>query len=219
MAILYLLYLLFSLLFSASAYSFSQTQASVKTRYSQAHILPDSYVFDPRDGWFSNNVTDLPSHAQIGNFSSRDDKNQKNAKGVAASVSSLVNDRLKGLGLLLPVIITWYTGFDLLNPSCWSKIAWAPTDHSFVCAVTQDGWEGRPQCFEFLEVCSSVKRCIFVRVVDTCAGCARGSQHLDLTKGAFAQLADLNEGKLKVHYRPATKPGKYWSVDLWGPKN
>lgn len=56
------------------------------------------------------------------------------------------------------------------------------------------------------------KKCVFVRVVDTCAGCARGSKHVDMTKGAFSQLASLDEGMLMVHARRATDPQDGWSV-------
>jgi hypothetical protein len=45
-----------------------------------------------------------------------------------------------------------------------------------------------------------------VRVVDTCAGCKKGSKHVDLTRGAFGQLADYDEGLLHVQMRQATEP-------------
>jgi len=55
-------------------------------------------------------------------------------------------------------------------------------------------------------VCNTPKKCVFVRVVDTCAGCAAGSKHVDLTRAAFGQLADFDEGVLQVQLRPATEP-------------
>jgi hypothetical protein len=76
-------------------------------------------------------------------------------------------------------------------------------------------------CFEFLQgmhplvsdcselinsVCITPQICIFIRVIDTCAGCKADSHHLDLSKGAFKQLADPNEGKLTVQFRQASKP-------------
>lgn len=112
-------------------------------------------------------------------------------------------------------------------------------DNSFACALTLEGWTTRPKCFKFLEgtfsftfkvffssltwltfvvvVCNTPKKCVFVRVVDTCAGCAVGSKHVDLTKAAFSALADINEGVLTVQMRPATDP-KDWYEDLWGPQ-
>jgi len=54
-------------------------------------------------------------------------------------------------------------------------------------------------------VCNG-KICIFIRVVDTCAGCEKGSHHVDLTKAAFSTLADLDEGVLTVQMRAATEP-------------
>ena len=68
-----------------------------------------------------------------------------------------------------------------------------------------------------MTVCNTPKKCIFVRVVDSCAGCAPGSKHVDLTKAAFSQLAELNEGVLTVQMRMATEP-KDWYEDLWGPQ-
>ena len=57
-----------------------------------------------------------------------------------------------------------------------------------------------------ISVCSTKNKCVFVRVVDTCAGCAKGSKHVDLTKNAFKQLADLDVGALTVQMRVATEP-------------
>lgn len=135
---------------------------------------------------------------------------------VAGDLGSTVDD-LKGTGKPEDVIITWYTGQDLKNPSCWPHSKWAPTDESFACAVTLEGWDSKPDCFKFLELCNGSSKCIFVRVIDTCAGCKKGSKHVDLTKAAFSQLADLETGKLTVQMRLATTPLD-WFEDLWGPQ-
>lgn len=92
----------------------------------------------------------------------------KGVSGLVGSVKSIV-DTMKAVGDPEPVTITWYTGHDLENPSCWSNPTWAPTvyyescitcvsckhpclqDSSMACAITLEGWEGRPQCFKFLE--------------------------------------------------------------------
>jgi hypothetical protein len=55
-------------------------------------------------------------------------------------------------------------------------------------------------------VCNGPKKCIFVRVVDTCAGCPKGSKHIDLTRAAFGSLASFDEGILTVQFRMATEP-------------
>ena len=54
---------------------------------------------------------------------------------------------------------------------------------------------------------------MFVRVVDSCAGCAKGSKHVDLTQAAFKELADLDKGLLQVQMREATDPNG-WYVSL-----
>lgn len=45
---------------------------------------------------------------------------------VASSFKKVI-DTLKGIGKAEPVTITWYTGHDLENPSCWSNTDWAPS--------------------------------------------------------------------------------------------
>ncbi|GJE84421.1 hypothetical protein PsYK624_004970 [Phanerochaete sordida] len=147
-------------------------------------------------------------------------KPKADAKSAASKVTSSfkkVVDSLRGVGKAEPVAITWYTGHDLENPSCWSNPNWAPTDASFACALTLEGWTTKPKCFKFLELCNSPKKCVFVRVVDSCAGCAKGSKHVDLTQAAFKELADLDTGLLTVQMRQATEPDG-WLENLWGPQ-
>ena len=60
------------------------------------------------------------------------------------------------------------------------------------------------------EVCHGTSKCVFVRVVDTCAGCKAGSHHVDLTRGAFSSLASLDVGTLSVNMRIATLPTTNW---------
>jgi len=58
-------------------------------------------------------------------------------------------------------------------------------------------------------VCNGPEKCVFVRVVDSCAGCAKGTSHVDLTKAAFSRLANLDIGALQVEMRPATEPSDW----------
>jgi hypothetical protein len=59
-------------------------------------------------------------------------------------------------------------------------------------------------------VCNGPQKCIFVRVVDTCAGCAHGSKHVDLTKSAFSSIAKLDQGRLdNINMREATNPDEW----------
>ncbi|KAI0269169.1 hypothetical protein BC834DRAFT_615354 [Gloeopeniophorella convolvens] len=197
--------------------------SAAELKYSRAHSLGRHYSFDERDGWQTVNVSNLAYK-----YESRALDVQKTAKRTPKTASKSLTDSvkdtvknalkgLKGIGKAEDVIITWYTGHDLLNPSCWDNSAWAPTDNSFACALTMEGWTSKPKCFQFLELCHSSDKCVFVRVVDTCAGCAAGSKHVDLTKRAFGELANLNDGTLTVRMRPATEPLE-WVESLWGPK-
>ncbi|KAG9015885.1 hypothetical protein FRB90_004306 [Tulasnella sp. 427] len=159
----------------------------------------------------------VPTHDQ---GKGEDEDQRHGSHGLAIDVGSDLGstfDNLEGIGKAEDVLITWYTGHDLENPSCWPNSKWAPTDESFACAVTLEGWVSKPDCFQFLELCNDSSNCIFVRVVDTCAGCKKGSKHVDLTKAAFSQLANLDTGKLTVKMRLASTPLE-WFEDLWGPQ-
>lgn len=166
-----------------------------------------------------------------------------NPKSAASKVTSSIKkivDSMKGTGNSEPVTITWYTGHDLENPSCWSNPSWAPTVRYMYAHASLyiDFCLGRVFCMRFdsgrldhqtqvlqiprtqvvvfqlhdeylidyFVVCNSPKKCVFVRVVDSCAGCAKGSKHVDLTQAAFKELADLDTGLLTVQMRQATDP-------------
>jgi len=200
--------------------------ASSESKYAKAHSLGNGYNFDHRDGWQSVNVSNLAykySRSNNANSDSGSLAKRSTAKATTSGIGQVVGvinnvwEGLKGIGQAQPVTITWYTGHDLKNPSCWSNGNWAPTDSSFACALTLDGWTTRPKCFKFLELCNTPKKCVFVRVVDTCAGCAAGSKHVDLTRAAFGALANFDEGVLTVQLRLATEPNG-WYENLWGPK-
>ncbi|KAJ7283754.1 Non-catalytic module family EXPN protein [Mycena rebaudengoi] len=219
---------------TALNYGSSPGRAIAKTKYSTSHSLGDSYMFDPRDGWQSFNASNMlykyrrDSKTNHKTTKHKAAANHKEASKIAQKGTTLGVDVLKGVkdlfkGLVAigspePVTATWYTGHDLQNPSCWSNTKWAPTDASFVCALTLQGWNSKPQCFKFLELCNTPKKCVFVRVVDTCAGCAVASHHVDLTRAPFGKLADFDTGVMTVQSRVASEPDD-WYEDLWGPKN
>jgi len=126
------------------------------------------------------------------------------------------------------VVITWYTGHDLLYPSCFSdQDNWAPSDESMVAAVTIE-WPGKPKCGSFVRIQHKTNKhkSVVVRIVDTCAGCAAGSAHLDLTKAAFQKLYDEEVGmveglKAKVIPTPSKIRGN-WNDDVisrYGPEH
>ncbi|KAH8830765.1 hypothetical protein DL96DRAFT_1594237, partial [Flagelloscypha sp. PMI_526] len=105
----------------------SVSRAISESYYSRAHSLGDSYTFDPRDGWQTLNVTDLSYKYESRDIGPRSAKHQSKSK---SGLSNLISDAIKGLkGIGKPekVTITWYTGHDLQNPSCWANGNWAPT--------------------------------------------------------------------------------------------
>ncbi|TFK28832.1 hypothetical protein FA15DRAFT_633321 [Coprinopsis marcescibilis] len=222
--------ILFILLLYIIPYPVYSASRSSEDFYIKAHSLQvrEGYQFDPHDGWEIANVTDLhykypkdTAYSQKRYRRKYDKPKGQKHKGVATVLAKFLEKALKGLhafGKAEPVTITWYTGHDLQNPSCWPKTKWAPTDDSFVAALTQKGWASRPKCLKFIELCNTPNQCIFVRVVDTCAGCKANSKHVDLTKAAFKELADVDQGILTVKYRHATEPEE-WHEKLWGPKH
>ncbi|KAF8760251.1 Secreted protein [Rhizoctonia solani] len=197
--------------------------SKVQTGDTKSHSYSSSYEFHSADGWQSVPVSNLSyKYGNDTNVRSRSDQKRRQRsetkRGVKVDVSADIFggsvghavgeawNELRGIGKAQGVTITWYTGEDLQNPSCWPESDWAPTDASFACALTLEGWNNKPGCFKFLELCNGPDKCIFVRVVDTCAGCKKGSRHVDLTKAAFAALADLDIGILTVQMRMATSP-------------
>lgn len=72
----------------------------------------------------------IPKAAKITPKAAKTTSSAKSAaNGLLGSVKSVV-DSMKALGEPEPVTITWYTGHDLLNPSCWSTTTWTPTVRS-----------------------------------------------------------------------------------------
>ncbi|KAJ4466491.1 hypothetical protein J3R30DRAFT_2265627 [Lentinula aciculospora] len=217
--IVYLFFMSFTSYFPGVASSILRLPDSSPTQsrdFRRAHSLGDSYNFDPRDGWTTLNATYIPQNGSS-TLQSRSNEVKSKSGNEKFAVSGIANS-LKALSEFVGVTITWYTGHDLLNPSCWANSGWSPTDESFVCALTLDGWETKPKCFDFLELCNKDKKCVYVRVVDSCAGCAVGSKHVDLTQAAFKQLASLDEGTLTIQMRLTAAPRKaLWIYDIWGP--
>ncbi|KZW04135.1 hypothetical protein EXIGLDRAFT_743709 [Exidia glandulosa HHB12029] len=219
-----------TLVLTLSAYALAALAAATPTDlavdakdYSAPHSYRRDYAFDEGSGWEDIGISDeqykYSNETHVQPVTPRSRKAKASVlKGAVVHALNHSWNSLKGIGASTKVVITWYTGHDLLNPSCWARSGWAPTDESFACALTLSGWKTKPKCFSFLELCNGSDKCIFVRVVDTCAGCKAGSKHVDLTKAAFSALADLDTGILNVKMRAATEPNE-WHEELWGPRD
>jgi hypothetical protein len=87
-------------------------------------------------------------------------------------------------------------------------------------AVHFSQWPGKPKCGAFVRIQHGSKKhkSIVVRIVDSCAGCATGSAHLDLTKAAFEKLYDEDVGMvegLKAKVIPCpSKIEEDWNDDV-----
>jgi hypothetical protein len=110
---------------------------------------------------------------------------------------------------------SWYSGHDLQNPACYPnkaphirddmKIA-AIKDHSkcFVCAdvyITKK----HPKRSDL--ILRSVKGKTTVKIIDYCAGCGTtgrqkvNDSHLDLSIGAFTDLAKKSDGEVPISWK------------------
>ncbi|PWN24458.1 hypothetical protein BDZ90DRAFT_210628, partial [Jaminaea rosea] len=117
--------------------------------------------------------------------------------------------------------VTYYEKHDLLAPSCGTG-SWNPGNDALIGAVGH--WAGGPECGEFMNICNPKhpdgQKCLTVRVIDQCAGCA--ANHIDLTKTGFKALSPsggLDEGvvdNLKL-YKVSDPSESDWNQALFGP--
>ena len=170
-----------------TSYATVVPSSNLRSFYTRAHSLGDEYEFTALEGWYTINATDLGYKYNDSGKPSGHQSRKTSAKVVLSSDANVLSNTLshiggtivhllnevwndlKGFGKSEQVKITWYTGHDLLNPSCWANTKWAPTvslvnfseftthhltvnqDESFTCALTLKGWNDRPQCLKFLE--------------------------------------------------------------------
>lgn len=103
----------------------SVVRAVSQSRYSRAHSLGDSYIFDPRDGWMSVNATNSrykysrnprPDAIDTPSSSPVERRNEKNGKhdGLSEITKSLFKG-ITAIGQSLAVTITWYIGVSLMR--------------------------------------------------------------------------------------------------------
>jgi hypothetical protein len=116
----------------------SVNASNLQYKYSRDYSNPDdddgSNVLAARD---SKTQSKSKSKSSSKSKSKSKPKPKSSTKAKSSSASSKVSkvtssvkkivDSLKGVGETEPVTITWYTGHDLENPSCWPNPTWAPT--------------------------------------------------------------------------------------------
>ncbi|KAL0579486.1 hypothetical protein V5O48_002528 [Marasmius crinis-equi] len=87
---------------------------------------------------------------------------------------------------------TWY------QPNGGFGACGAPSQNSdLVVALPQGQYDGGKKCWKHLDVAYKNKH-VDVTVVDLCPGC--GPNDIDLSEGAFQQLASLGTGRIKVDW-------------------
>ena len=133
----------FSLFSVSRAARFGPPEILSEMAYARAHSLGSNYTFHEDFGWepvlvssprlrrsFSGSEpvnTSLPlPEAGLSSLASKRSKKPSLADTLVHTVDSVWNG-LRGLGHSEKVKITWYTGQDLQNPSCWAESIWAPT--------------------------------------------------------------------------------------------
>ena len=133
----------FSLFSVSQAARFGPPEILSEMAYARAHSLGSNYTFDEGHGWESVFVSSShsrrslsgsePSNASLPfpeaglpSLASKRSKEPSLADTLVHTINSVWNG-LRGSGHPEKVKITWYTGQDLQNPSCWAEPTWAPT--------------------------------------------------------------------------------------------
>jgi expansin (peptidoglycan-binding protein) len=98
-----------------------------------------------------------------------------------------IPEQLEERGMTSPRI-TFYSGSQLNNPACGGP---TPSRNSMIAAVKQGG---AFSCGDHIRI-SHKNKSIKVKVVDYCESCS--DKAVDLTPGAFAKLASLDEGIIR----------------------
>jgi hypothetical protein len=128
-------------LFSVSqAARFGTPEILSEMVYSRAHSLGNNHTFQEGHGWepvlvsnphFRRSLSTADaslslSEAGLPSLTSKRSKKPSLADSLVHTINSAWNG-LRGSGHSEDVKITWYTGQDLENPSCWAEPTWAPT--------------------------------------------------------------------------------------------
>jgi expansin (peptidoglycan-binding protein) len=96
------------------------------------------------------------------------------------------------------------TYYDATGSGSCSFPTFAPGDDRMVVALNGPDWSRAAWCGGCLAV-DGPAGSVVVRVVDKCPGCASGD--LDLSREAFAAIADPRRGRVPVTWREAPCPG------------
>lgn len=145
----------FSLFSVSQAARFGTPDGLSEMAYTRAHSLGTNYKFHERDGWETINIsTSLSRRSELSSLSpsnsslplpeagtpslaSKRTKKPSLADTLVHTINSAWNG-LRGSGHSEQVKITWYTGQDLENPSCWAEPTWAPTVRAQTAVNTTD---------------------------------------------------------------------------------
>lgn len=133
----------FSLFSVSQAARFGTPEVLSEMTYARAHSLGTNYEFQESDGWEPTAISISPSRRPLSSadpansslplleagspsLASKRSKKPSLADTLVHTINSVWNG-LRGFGHSEKVKITWYTGQDLENPSCWAQPTWAPT--------------------------------------------------------------------------------------------
>lgn len=129
-------------------------------------------------------VNALPVPKQAGGLVSDDDS----IKRGIVELESRRKHRASRSGEMTSPRITFYSGSQLDNPACGGP---NPSPHSMIAAVQQGG---AFSCGDRIHIQHEGKS-VNVHVIDYCESCSPHS--LDLSPGAFSQLASLDQGVIE----------------------
>ena len=130
----------FALFYVSQAARFGTPELLSEMVYTRAHSLGLDHSFHEGGGWemvtvsnshfrrslSGSNTSLVHSEAGLPSVATKRAKKPGLADTLVHTINSAWNG-LRGSGASEEVKITWYTGQDLENPSCWAEPTWAPT--------------------------------------------------------------------------------------------
>ncbi|GBC03701.1 hypothetical protein RclHR1_05270010 [Rhizophagus clarus] len=155
-------------------------------------------------GWISSRaVNGFVKRAKQNDNNNKDEKKNNNQDN-KNNKNNGNNDT--GKGKTVDAQITFYDGQSLKNSACYGINgirSYDANENDMIAAMHMNELE---LCYECIEIRNPENNnSIIVKVIDKCAGCPPNANNVDLTPGAFQQMADPNAGRVNVEWRPLDK--------------
>jgi len=101
---------------------------------------------------------------------------------------------------------TWFEAVDLENSACYGRNGLRRYDAKSSDFIGAMAMRGQSMCYKCIEITNERNgKSVTVKIIDKCAGC-EPNKDIDLTKEAFTQLADLDEGRIPISWKACACP-------------